>query len=245
MSDVARDPARPRLDSVPRDARRLDRPDRRQVLLGGGMLAAAGAAVVLRPRRTVERLPDGTLDRVVPTSIGRWKFLTTSGLVLPPQDELTEQLYDQVLTRVYAADGLPPIMLLIAYGSAQDYTLQAHLPEVCYPSSGYSISNVSRVPVSLGPGRSETATFLSAQRAERFEQVFYWLRIGTRYPATLAQERLAVVEANLRGVLPDGVLVRLSIIGDDRKAALGQIESFNQQLLASLGAAGRRLLVTG
>lgn len=217
-------------------------PDRRQLMLGGAMLAATAAAFGLRPQRMVQRLPAGALDRAVPTIIGRWKFLTASGLVLPPQDEMTQQLYDQVLTRVYAADGLPSVMLLIAYGSAQDYTLQAHLPEVCYPSSGYTVSSIERVPVTLRPGTSDTATYLTAERPDRTEQVYYWLRIGDRFPATLSDERMAVIAANLRGVLPDGVLVRLSVLDDNRSAALGQLQRFNQQMLASLGSAGRRLL---
>lgn len=222
----------------------LARPDRRQLLIGGAMLAATAATVALKPRRQVARLAPGTLDRAIPTTIGRWQFVTASGLVVPPQDELTDQIYDQVLTRVYGGEGLPGIMLLIAYGSSQDYTLQAHLPEVCYPSSGYTIRGIDRVPVVLRRGRSEVATFLTAERSDRTEQVFYWVRIGDRFPATLGQERIAVTLANLRGVLPDGVLVRISTLGDDRTAALAQIEQFNQSLIASLRPPGRKLLGT-
>jgi EpsI family protein len=221
----------------------VSRPDRRQLLLGGGMLLATGAALGLQPRRMVQRLAPNTLERAVPTTIGGWRFLTASGLVLPPQDEMTLQLYDQVLTRVYTSDGLPPVMLLIAYGSAQDYTLQAHLPEVCYPSSGYTVSRIERVGVALKPGVSSLATFLTAEKPDRVEQVFYWLRIGQRFPATLSQERMAVIEANLRGVLPDGVLVRLSTIGDSRAAALAELGRFNTQLLAALSGEGRSLLI--
>ncbi len=220
------------------------RPDRRQLLVGGTMLAAAAAASALKPRRSAQRLAPGMLDRAIPKTIGRWQFVTASGLVVPPQDELSDQIYDQVLTRVYAGEGLASIMLLIAYGSAQDYTLQAHLPEVCYPSSGYSIHGISRVSVALRRGQSDLATFLSAERSDRVEQVFYWARIGDRFPATLAQERLAVMGANLRGVLPDGVLVRISTLGEARATALTQVEAFNRQLLSSLGVPGRKLLGT-
>ena len=243
MNDMANMP-RPAA-RAPRALDGVARPDRRQLLLGGAMLAAIGTSLALRPRRMVQRLAPGTLDRAVPHAVGPWHFLTASGLVLPPQDEMTEQLYDQVLTRVYAAESLNPIMLLIAYGSAQDYTLQAHLPEVCYPSSGYTISEIGQVPVELRRGSGQVATYLAATRPERTEQVFYWLRIGDRFPSTLQQERMAVVAANLKGVLPDGVLVRLSMIGDDHATALATLQRFNNELLRSVSDEGRRLLGVG
>jgi EpsI family protein len=219
--------------------------DRRQFVLGGALLAATAAAVVLKPRRVVSPLAPGALDRAIPKRIGPYSFVTASGLVLPPSDELTEQIYDQVLTRVYAADGMQPVMLLIAYGSAQDYTLQAHLPEVCYPSSGYTLTALDRVPVSLRAGAADTATMLTAERPDRTEQVFYWMRIGERFPASLAQERLAVILSNLAGTLPDGILVRLSTLSPDSAAALPQLQAFNRMMIDSVGPAGRKLLGTG
>lgn len=216
--------------------------DRRQFVLGGALLATMAATWALRPRQTASRLQPGMLDRAVPTTIGGYRFMTASGLVLPPQDEITERIYDQVLTRVYAAESGPSVMLLVAYGSAQDYTLQAHLPEVCYPSSGYTLTGLSRVPVNLS-GAHETATYLTAERADRIEQVFYWTRIGDKFPATLADERFAVIKSNLTGVLPDGVLVRISALSPDRSAALVQLADFNQALLAHISPLGQRLLL--
>lgn len=219
--------------------------DRRQFALGGTLLAASAATLVLKPRRVVSRLAPGMLDRAVPKQIGPYRYLSDEGLVLPPQDEITERIYDQVLTRVYQADGLPSMMLLIAYGSAQDYTLQAHLPEVCYPSSGYTLNALDRVKLVLHPGAPETGTFLSAARPDRIEQVLYWMRIGNRFPATLTQERLAVMGANLTGTLPDGILVRLSTLSPDMAVALPQLKAFNRMLLGAIGPDGRRLFGAG
>jgi EpsI family protein len=221
------------------------RVDRRQFVLGGALLATVAASLALKPKRIRSPLAPGMLDRAVPTTIGPYHFVSDNGLVLPPQDEITERIYDQVLTRVYQADGLPAMMLLVAYGSAQDYTLQAHLPEVCYPSSGYTLTALERVPIALHPGGTETATFLSAERPDRTEQVLYWMRIGDRFPATLTQERLAVMGANLMGTLPDGILVRLSTIAPDAAAALPQLKAFNQALLGVLKVDGRRLFGAG
>ena len=93
--------------------------DRRQFVLGGALLATVAASLVLKPKRIRSPLAPGMLDRAVPTTIGPYHFVSDNGLVLPPQDEITERIYDQVLTRVYQADGLPAMMLLVAYGSAQ------------------------------------------------------------------------------------------------------------------------------
>ena len=215
--------------------------DRRQFVIGGALLAAAAATVALKPQRVVAPLDPGALDAAVPKRIGPYNFLTASGLVLPPQDELTEQIYDQVLTRVYTADGLLPMMLLIAYGSAQDYTLQAHLPEVCYPSSGYTLTDLDRVPVTLRGDAGRTATFLTAERSGTIEQVLYWVRIGQHYPSSLTEERLAVLRANLVRTLPDGILVRISALAPSRQEALPQMEAFNQLLVQSINPLGQRL----
>lgn len=222
----------------PRSAAALDR---RQFVLGGTLLAATAATMALKPQRVVAPLEPGVLDAAVPKRIGPYTFLTASGLVLPPQDEITEQIYDQVLTRVYVADGLLPMMLLIAYGSAQDYTLQAHLPEVCYPSSGYTLTDLDRVPVRLRGEAAETATFLAAARAGTIEQVLYWVRIGARYPSTLTGERLAVIGANLARTLPDGILVRVSTLTPSRDEALPQLQAFNQLLVRNINPLGQRL----
>jgi EpsI family protein len=145
---------------------------------------------------------------------------------------------------VYVADGMLPMMLLIAYGSAQDYTLQAHLPEVCYPSSGYTLTALDRVPATLRAGTTSSATVLTAERADRIEQVFYWTRIGDRFPASLAQLRLAVIMANLAGTLPDGILVRVSTLSPDSALALSQLQTFNRLMLGAVGPSGRKILGT-
>lgn len=218
-------------------------PDRRQFILGGGLLAAAAAGVALRPRRLAEPLKDGTLDRLVPHRIGPYDYLTASGVVLPPSDELTERIYDQVLTRVYVADGLPPMMLLIAYGSAQDATLMLHRPDTCYPAAGFRLSGERHVPVALGAAGTQTVNFVTAQRNERIEQILFWSRIGDRFPITQHDEKMSVFLSNLTGAMPDGVLVRLSSLLPNPADALRGLDLFNRQLLASMGAEGRRILL--
>jgi EpsI family protein len=223
--------------------KRLERPDRRQFLWGGLLLAGAAAAVALEPRRIVAALTEGALDRAVPETIGPWHFATQSGLVLPPQDDLSQRIYDQVLTRVYAAAGLPDIMLLIAYGSMQDAGLQLHRPETCYPGAGYTMGQSSREAISGLGNLGARATYISATKSDRTEQVYYWTRIGSEYPVTTWEEKAAILRENLHRERPDGILVRLSAISPVRNAVLPAIQQFNAAMISGLRKDGRRILL--
>lgn len=210
-------------------------------MLGGTLLAASGAAFWLAPVQGIANAAEGALERAIPRRIGVYRFATTTGLVLP--DEERTRVYDQVLTRIYIADGLPAIMLLIAYGSAQDAGLAVHRPESCYPSAGYSVSQTKPAQLAGLSGARGTATYLSAERGDRVEQIYYWTRVGDRFPDSPAREKMDVLTANLRGTMPDGVLVRLSMLSREPEAALPQLEAFNRTLIEAVGPAGRRMLL--
>ena len=217
--------------------------DRRQFVFGGVLLAASAATAAIAPRRTVDTLAAGALDRIVPDTLGPWRFASQSGLVLPPQDDLSQRIYDQVLTRVYVAGSLPDMMLLIAYGSTQDSGLQLHRPETCYPGAGYVLGERS-TPALTGMGDPAAhATYLTATRGDRTEQILYWTRIGREFPLSEWDEKVAILRENLHRALPDGVLVRVSTISPAREAMLPTIERFNASLVAGLGSEGRRILL--
>ncbi|HEX8485485.1 exosortase C-terminal domain/associated protein EpsI [Sphingomonas sp.] len=221
---------------------KLGTPDRRQIVMGGALLAAAATATLLRPVRTTRALSRGAMAAMVPLRIGEYRYASSTGLIVADPNE-TGETYDQVLTRIYVADGKPPIMLLIAYGGAQDTGLALHRPDACYPSAGYQLSDRETTGLSGVP--SGTAVALTAARGDRIEQLYYWTRIGRQFPATAVEQKLAVFAANLRGVLPDGVLVRLSVRSTDRAAAVAGMRTFNEQLVGASGAAGQRILLGG
>ena len=45
--------------------------------------------------------------------------------------------------------------------------------------------------------------------------MLYWTRVGETFPQRWVEQRLSVASANLEGVIPDGLLVRISTLGDD------------------------------
>lgn len=217
---------------------------RRRLLIGLAVGATVLASELYVPKRGALRLNDKQFDALIPRTIGPWQYLTASGLILPPQDQLSETLYEQLLTRVYVDEAeRPPVMVAMAYSSVQEGRLQVHRPEVCYPAAGFTIATNELITIDAGHGLEIPARFLVADRGSRRECVLYWTRIGPSIPTRWSQQRWIMASANLQGYVPDGLLARVSIISADVVAARGLLEQFVRSMLSTTGAAGQRLLV--
>ena len=216
--------------------------DRRKLLLGLLFASAAGLAAWRQPSKHLDYLGKAKLDDIVPKTIGPWKFVAASGLVVPPEDQMLRTLYSQLLTRVYD-DGInSPVMLLMAQSGSQTGVLQVHRPETCYTAGGYQISPVSPHPIRLAsevlPANSMDATFEGLT-----EHVIYWTRVGNRVPASWSQQKLAVAEQNLRGIIPDAILVRVSTVSPDGPSARASLDAFTRAMLASVPPQHRSVLI--
>ena len=75
---------------------------RRKFALGVAFASVAGVAAARQPTTNIDYLGKNKLDKVLPEKLGKWTFVSTSGLVVPPEDQLARALYSQLLTRVYA-----------------------------------------------------------------------------------------------------------------------------------------------
>lgn len=221
------------------DTRRLSR---RNLLIGAGLLATAAIARGMVPRTKMDMLGRQKLEALIPEQIGPWRFVSKSGLVVPPEDQLSKQIYDQLVTRVYSSEHLPPMLLLVAQSPGQDGVLQVHRPETCYPASGFKLSNSRVHNIALPGDRVLPTRAFSAASVDRNEQLVYWTRIGNDLPTSWAQQRLSVAEANLRGEIPDAVMVRVSTLSPD-PAALVQIDEFVQALISSMSDKARPILI--
>lgn len=216
--------------------------DRRKLLLGLLFCSSAGLAAWRTPRRHLDHLGKQKLDDLVPKTIGPWKFVAASGLVVPPEDQLSRMLYSQLLTRVYSDGNNPPVMLLIAQSGGQTGILQVHRPETCYAAGGYTLSPL--IPHTISVGSSVVrANAMDATLEGVTEHVLYWTRVGDRIPASWREQKIAVAEQNLRGIIPDAILVRVSTISNDPNNARATLDAFARALVGSVPPERRSVFV--
>lgn len=216
--------------------------DRRKVLIGLLFGAAAGVAAWRQPRRAFDQLGTQKLEALVPKKIRQWNFVAASGLVVPPEDQLSQAVYSQLLTRVYSDGENPPMMLLVAQSGSQTGLLQVHRPETCYTAGGYQITPIEPRPINLGSTVLPTNT-MQASAGGATEHVLYWTRVGDQLPASWREQKLAVAEQNLRGIIPDAILVRVSTVNPNRAQALAALDSFVQALIASVPPSRRSVFI--
>ena len=218
---------------------------RRDVLFGGGLLVAAGVAAALTPRNNVVLLPEGRqLEAMIPKRIGTWQAVPSDLFVLPKTEgSLADKLYNQTVTRLYESPSQLPVMLVMAYGSVQNDALQLHRPESCYAAVGFQISR-SRVENVDVAGRAKVPVReLTATAEQRVEPIIYWTRIGDALPTTGREQRWSKFEQQIDGIIPDGILVRISTVGEPDAATFAALREFAAAMLTAVAPADRAVLV--
>lgn len=218
---------------------------RRDILIGGACVAAAASAEAMRPRTRMSLLGGAKLEAVVPKRFGEWRERQAQGLVTPQsENSLAAQLYTQSVGRFYErADGAV-VMMLIAYGDTQSDSLQLHRPEVCYPAFGFTITTNRDAAYPIAPGVEIPGRNLTATSPGRDEHISYWTRIGEYLPISNGEQRTAKLRQAFAGLIPDGVLVRLSSVSEDTEAAFALNAQFAADLVRAVAPAARPALIT-
>ncbi|RZM31606.1 MAG: EpsI family protein [Sphingomonas sp.] len=216
---------------------------RRKMMIGMALAGTVALSELYVPKRSMPRLTEKSFTAMFPTTIGPWSYLTASGLILPPEDQLSRTLYEQLLTRTYASGEADPVMMVLAYSSIQEGRLQVHRPEVCYPASGFAILDNEPTEVRINDTFTLPARFLIADRGARREFILYWTRVGPDVPTRWFDQRLMMAKANLKGYIPDGMLARVSVIGNDRDEAMKTLKDFVRTLVGSVDRQARTLLI--
>lgn len=211
---------------------------RRAVLASLLMGAAAIAAWRMTPTRRMATLHgELNLEVQVPKQFGEWQLDSSAsgGVVNPQQEELLKQLYSQILSRTYVHRGTGQrVMLSIAYGNDQRDGLQMHYPEICYPAQGFRLVSNRKVDLVVGglsiPARRLETVFGN----QRFEPVTYWTVIGETAVRGGTDKKIAEMRYGFEGLVPDGLLFRVSSIDRDTVAALALQDQFVSSLLAAV-----------
>jgi EpsI family protein len=213
------------------------------ILASMAILATAVFAAVLTPRELMASASASLdLERAIPKEFGRWTYTPSVGLVTPSEpDEFVEnngtaaKLYSQELGRGYIDPEGHVVMLVIAYGPVQNYRLKSHRPEVCYTAAGFRVSAKSFADVLYRDGAAPVQVErLITQREARFEPVSYWRRVGNDISNGIFENQIARLKYGLHGIVPDGALVRVSIIGLPAEQSFKLQDQFIHDLLGSV-----------
>lgn len=212
------------------------------IAIGALMMTSAALAVALMPsERMAEERPPIALEKIVPRQFGDWRIDDTIVPVSVSADvqERLDEIYSQTLSRTYANDQGQRIMLSIAYGADQSGDgNQVHRPEFCYTAQGFQLlsSRVGQLVTQYGvlPVRR-----LLAVQGPRNEPITYWITIGDKATLPGLQRKLNQLRYGLTGVVPDGMLVRVSSINPDTDSAYELQAAFVRDLLASMDPQAR------
>jgi EpsI family protein len=191
----------------------------------------------------VQRLGDVDILAVVPDRFGVWQrdASGTSGVVDPQTKALIDSIYTRVLARVYSADDGYRVMLSIAYARDHgDKRDSFHRPEICYPASGFNILNQADKQVGTANGNVPVRRLATRLGAARPEPVTYWVMIGEHAVVTDTDRKLASLRYTSRGLIPDGLLFRVSSIDPNAEQAFARQDQFIREFVAALPPPHRR-----
>lgn len=207
------------------------------------ILAVAGLAVLLRPHELMAQNSIApSLETVIPRQFGNWTLVPEISPVKPvdtdgyvPPDPNSKTVYSQEVSRGYRDGSGNIVMLLVAYGPVQNYRLRAHRPEICYTANGFRVSSKTEASIRYRESAAPIAAVrLITQRESRFEPVSYWMRVGNEISNSAVGNQLSRLKYGLRGVIPDGALIRVSTIGLPSEASFKLQDQFIRDLLAAI-----------
>jgi EpsI family protein len=224
--------------------------NRVQVILASiALLAAAVLAQVLAPRELMARTSASlNLETVIPRQFGSWTIVPNISPVTPADpegyveaDANSTRIYSQEVGRGYTDGRGNIVMLMVAYGPVQNFRLKAHRPEMCYTAAGFRVSGKTGAEVSYRPDATPLkVAHVIAERESRFEPITYWMRVGNDITTGVIDRQLIRLKYGLRGIIPDGALMRVSTIGMSEQASYALQDQFIRDLIAAIAPQDRK-----
>jgi len=199
------------------------------------LLTALTTKLVTPAKVAVVNTDNISLKGMIPEQIGEWK-IDPSIVPLEVSPEVTKglhELYSQTLVRTYVNNAGEHVMLSVAYGGDQSGSLSLHKPEFCYGSQGFEISDLERDNFSYA-AHTFPVTRLMAVRGRRSEPITYWTTVGDKVVRNGVDQKLQKLRYAMTGKIPDGILIRLSTIEEDKQHSYQLQNSFIQSMLSSM-----------
>jgi EpsI family protein len=157
------------------------------------------------------------LEALIPKKIGEWEQSTIYDYlqITESQRQNLDQIYSQTLYRTYINKSGNKVMLSIAYGGVQfGNSLQMHRPEFCYEAQGFDVKAIDDQQLDF-PRQILNVRRLLATRGSRIETITYWMTVGKLTALPGFSRKIAQMKYGLRGVIPDGYIIRVSSIEND------------------------------
>jgi EpsI family protein len=192
------------------------------------MATAFGVATAWRPtQHLADMRPKVDLESIFPKQFGDWRMddRVPVQIVSPDQAAVLNAIYNQTLSRTYVNSQGQRVMLSVAYGGDQSDGTRAHRPEVCYPAQGFQVVSSSTGSINTAVGPVPTRRVV-ARLGSRIEPISYWVVVGDKIALSGTDQKLAQLGYSVRGVIPDGMLVRVSTIDANPEKAYGVHQDF-------------------
>jgi EpsI family protein len=205
------------------------------------MVAGAALAYLGKPGiYLADQIGKPDLESLFPKQFGRWRLDARMGVILPAPDvqAALDAIYNQVLSRTYVNAEGQRIMLSVAYGGDQSDGTSAHRPEVCYPAQGFEITANTKAVQSTAGGTLPVRQLMS-RLGGRNEPITYWVVVGTEVATSGIEQKLAQMRYGLRGVISDGMLVRVSSIDADMARGHALQSAFIKELASAMPSTAR------
>lgn len=206
------------------------------------LASASGAAHIAKPTvHLADQYAKVELESLFPVAFGGWRIDPNQpvGIISPDVAALLSKLYAQTLTRTYVGPAGERIMLSVAYGGDQSDATRSHRPDVCYPAQGFNIVANANASIEVGDGKRLDVRHMYATLGSRHEPVTFWFVVGEEVAVTGSQQKLAQLRYGMRGLIPDGMLVRVSSIDPDPAAGYRTQARFIADMRQAMPAASR------
>jgi EpsI family protein len=217
--------------------------NRIQIIMASiAILSSAVLAEVLAPRELMARSSASLdLENVIPKQFGIWRLASGIAPVTPAdpegyiQADPYSRIYSQEVGRAYTDGHGNIVMLMVAYGPVQNFRLKAHRPEMCYTAAGFRVSGKTNAEVRFRQDAPPLKMArVIAERESRFEPISYWMRVGNDITTGVVDRQIIRLKYGLRGIIPDGALMRVSTIGLSEEASYKVQEQFIRDLLGAV-----------